>query len=277
MQAVAIVGVGLIGGSFALALRKAGFTGRILGVSSPETLRQAIGLGVIDEAASLEAAASQASLLYLAQPVSLIAETLGRLTACCRPGTLVTDAGSTKAAIMKAAEGLRNTQFLGGHPLAGKETRGVAAAEAGLFTGRTYAVTPRHPEELATPQAREFLTWLERIGAQIVVTDADTHDRSLAFTSHLPQLASTALAALLAREPQLLRILSGPGLLDTTRLALSSFDIWRDILLTNRESVAVALSSYIEMLQRIQSQLCREELEETFKAAERFARELRRN
>src|SRR5438270_3074666 len=144
MNTVAIFGVGLIGGSFALALRKAGFSGRILGVSSPETLRRALDLHVIDEGVAAEAAARSADLIYLAQPILRIIDSLPQLEAAARPGALITDAGSTKKTIVdRASEVISRCQFLGGHPMAGRERRGVEAAEADLFRGRPYVLTPR--------------------------------------------------------------------------------------------------------------------------------------
>jgi Prephenate dehydrogenase len=126
MQTVAIAGVGLIGGSFALALKQAGFHGRILGVSSPRTLDEAMRLGVIDEPATLEEAAARADLIYLAQPIRGILGTLTELGGRIRPGCLVTDAGSTKLQIVKhAVAHLPVSQFVGGHPMAGKESRGL--------------------------------------------------------------------------------------------------------------------------------------------------------
>src|SRR5437588_5108454 len=129
MQTVAIVGVGLIGGSFGLALKKAGFSGTIVGVSSEATLRVALDRGAIDEAAPLADAARGADLIYLAQPIGRILDTLHHLDTAVNSGTLITDAGSTKAAIVTAArKQIRRATFLGGHPMAGKEKRGVAAA-----------------------------------------------------------------------------------------------------------------------------------------------------
>lgn len=129
IHTVAIVGVGLIGGSFALALRKAGFAGEILGVSSPPAIQAGISVGAISRGVSLDEAAARADLIYLAQPVDRILETIEMLGALARPGSLITDGGSTKAVIVrKASEHIRNASFLGGHPMAGKEQRGVEAA-----------------------------------------------------------------------------------------------------------------------------------------------------
>ena len=136
METVAIVGVGLIGASFGLALRKAGFSGEILGVSSPSATDAAKQLGAISREASLEEAAARADLLYLSQTVDRILRTIADLGPLLRPGTLVTDAGSTKASIVRhAQECLPSGAFLGGHPMAGKETSGAAAADADLFQG----------------------------------------------------------------------------------------------------------------------------------------------
>ncbi len=202
METVAIFGVGLIGGSFALALRKAGFTGRIIGVnpgvSSDDTIRAAIALNVIEEALPAEEAAARADLLYLAQPIHTIINSLSGLNSWVKPDALITDAGSTKQAIVdRASQVISRAQFLGGHPMAGRERRGVEAAEADLFQGRPYVLTPRSPSELESPTAREFLGWIPRIGSFPVILKPDEHDRIVAFTSHLPQLASTALAATL--------------------------------------------------------------------------------
>lgn len=153
MNTVAIFGVGLIGGSFALALRSAGFRGRILGVSSPGTIRRALDLGVIDEGASAKAAAGAADLIYLAQPILRIIEILPEIDPWVNPEALVTDAGSTKGTIVERAGSISRCQFLGGHPMAGREKRGVESAEADLFRGRPYVLTPRSEAELETPKS----------------------------------------------------------------------------------------------------------------------------
>ena len=246
MRSVAIVGVGLIGGSFGLAIKAAGFDGEVIGVSAPATIEAALNKGAIDSGAGLAEAAARADLIYLALPVSRILSTLHSLNDLVRPDALVTDAGSTKHVIVETArKHLRRCAFLGGHPMAGKESRGVENAEADLFRGRPYVLTPANPGELEHPVARAFREWLKRIGAQEVVLGADEHDRRVAFSSHLPQLASTALASVLADR----EVLAGPGLIGSTRLALSAYEIWRDILATNAEPIADALTVYIQKLE----------------------------
>jgi prephenate dehydrogenase len=276
MDTVAIFGVGLIGGSFALAIRKAGFTGRIIGVSSDHTIRAALALGVIDGALPAQEAAAQADLLYLAQPIHRIIDSLADLDKWVKPAALITDAGSTKQAIVdRASQVISRAQFLGGHPMAGRERRGVEAAEADLFQGRPYVLTPRSPAELEGPAAREFLTWIPRIGSFPVMMNPAEHDRTVAFTSHLPQLASTALAATLDGRPEPQTGVYGPALVDSTRLALSSFEIWGDIFDTNRHQIGVALESYIAKLQEFREYLDGDAMRRQFDAAARLAAQVR--
>ncbi len=276
MNTVAIFGVGLIGGSFAMALRKAGFSGRIIGVSSPETIRRALELGVIDEGAPAREAAQAADLIYLAQPILRIVEILPELDPWVRPEALVTDAGSTKSTIVgRAGSTFSRCQFLGGHPMAGREKRGVEAAEADLFRGRPYVLTPRSEAELDSPATRDFVDWIKRIGAFTVILSPAEHDRIVSYTSHLPQLASTALAALLEGRAEPQSGVFGPALIDSTRLALSSFDIWGDILATNHEAIRTALRSYIGKLEEFSQELEPEAMREHFRRASKFATELR--
>jgi prephenate dehydrogenase len=264
---VAIVGVGLIGGSFALALRKAGFTGRIVGVSSPATIEKATAHGVIDEALPLREAVTRCDLVYLAQPIQQILETLGALGGYARKGSLITDAGSTKGLICeRAADAIQHARFVGGHPMAGKESRGVEEANADLFRGRPYVLTAREPQ---------LETWIEAIGARLVILDPSEHDRLVALISHLPQLLSTALAAVIADQPGATRV-AGPAASDLTRLALSPYDIWRDIFATNAVSIDAALTAFITKLEGLRVQLRSPEMERVFDKAAAAARDLRK-
>lgn len=279
MTTVAIVGTGLIGASFGLALRKAGFDGAILGVSSERAIADALSAGAIDRGASLAEAAAEADLVFLSQAIGRILDTIRHLDPLLRPGALVTDAGSTKNEIVDLArQFIRRGQFLGGHPMAGKEKRGAAAGDENLFHGRTWVLTPDEPAELETPAVQEFRGWLERIGARIVVIDSDEHDRAVAFTSHLAQIASTALASAVSDGVTDRRVLqvAGPGLSDMTRLALSSYDLWRDILATNHEHIDRALSRYIQKLEHMRENLRSRQLEEEFRQGADLAAHLRR-
>jgi prephenate dehydrogenase len=274
MKTVAIAGVGLIGASFGLALREAGFSGDLIGVSSAPAIEAGLRRGAITHAASLAEAAAEADLIYLAQPVDRILTTLAELVPYARPGTLITDAGSTKETIvLKAAENLPEGSFIGGHPLAGKESRGAEAAEAGLFRGRPYVLTPVTPE---SDRVRTFKWWLNQIGARVLEMQADEHDRTVALTSHLPQLLSTTLAVALARQDnQQLREIFGPGLLDMTRLAMSSPELWVPILRTNRSAVLSAIDMYRTVLTDLHNAYESDSLVELFKVGSAWATQLR--
>jgi prephenate dehydrogenase len=268
VNTVAIVGVGLIGGSFALALRATGFAGKIVGVSSAEAVRVAIERGMIDETLPLAEAAAIADLIYLARPIEGILSALDELDAHVRPGTLITDAGSTKAAICaRAAEKIHRARFVGGHPMAGKESRGAGEAEASLFRGRPYILT--------SPNA-ELEQIVASFGARIVIMPAEEHDRLVALTSHLPQLISTALAAAIGTEPEAPRV-AGPAAMDLTRLALSPYDIWRDIFATNAQNIDAALGVFIAKLEGLRDDLRSPRIEREFEDAAAVARALRKS
>jgi len=266
VNTVAIVGVGLIGGSFALALRASGFAGKIVGVSSPEAVRVALERRVIDQALPLAEAAALADLVYLARPIEGILSVLDELDQYVKPDTLITDAGSTKAAICaRAAEKIHRGQFVGGHPMAGKEARGAAEAEASLFRGRPY---------ILTSPCQELEQLVGSFGARVVILPAEEHDRLVALTSHLPQLISTALAASIGTEPEASRV-AGPAAMDLTRLALSPYEIWRDIFATNAPNIDAALGVFIAKLEGLRDELRSPRIEQKFENAAAAARRLR--
>jgi prephenate dehydrogenase len=279
MKHVVIVGTGLIGASFGLALRKAGYQGAITGVSSPRAAGDALAAGAIDRALPLAEAVPQGDLVFLSQTIGRILDTIRHIDPLLSTGALVTDAGSTKCEIVDLArQSISRAQFLGGHPMAGKETRGAGSADAELFRYRTWVLTPDEPAELTTSAATEFRGWLDRIGARVVTLDADEHDRVVSLTSHLAQLASTALAATVSDKlgaPPRDQV-SGPGLEDMTRLAQGSYEIWRDILATNSDHIDRALSQYIQKLEHLRENLRTRQLQEEFERAARFASAIRR-
>jgi prephenate dehydrogenase len=278
METVAIIGTGLIGASFGLALRQSGYRGAILGVSSVKAIEAAVARGAIDRGATLEEAAAQADLILLAQPIGRILDTIRRLNAHVRSSALVTDAGSTKCEIVDAGrQHLDRCQFLGGHPMAGKESRGAAAADGALFAGRTWVLTPDTPEELETPAARAFAALLAGFGARLVVMDADEHDRVVSLTSHLPQLVSTALASVVAERvgAEANLAVAGPGLTDSTRLALSAYELWRDIVATNAEHIDRALAAMAQEIEHMRENLKTRQLQEEFERGAQLARRVR--
>jgi prephenate dehydrogenase len=251
---VTVVGCGLVGASFALALKRAGACASVAGWDAdPCVLDEALRLGVIDEtdAAFKGGGVSQSDLVYLATPVGQIVEFLRACAPHVKPGAVVTDAGSTKVEVCRAARACaqKGWRFVGGHPVAGSHLRGPAHARADLFEGAPYVLTP--PEDGSDPTALDALAeTLSLLGARVRVTGAAEHDRALARLSHLPQLVSCALAATVSEgaDEVELSALAGPGYRDMTRLASSPWSIWRDILATNPKDVADALDSLIPKL-----------------------------
>ena len=278
IQTVAVIGVGLIGGSFALALRASGFSGRILGVSSDRTLDAALKREVIDAGLPIAEAVPQADLVYLSQPISGILDILPRVCELAKPSALVTDAGSTKGRIVERAGGYfnENPWFLGGHPMAGKEKRGVELADPDLFRKAAYVLTPAGGTLPEAAIIGEFVRWLGAIGSRVSVMPPEEHDRVVAWTSHLPQLLSTALAAAVSDslDKQGSGGLAGPALRDMTRLGESSFDIWRDILETNQTNVRHVLDAYIERMERLRQDAGGLLTEQEFEKARAFRKNL---
>jgi prephenate dehydrogenase len=278
MQTVAILGVGLIGGSFGLAMRNSGLGLRVLGVSSPKTIEKALEKGAIDAAVTMEQALAEADFVLLASPIQTILDTLPAVLRRARPDALVTDVGSTKRQIVECARANSGgALFIGGHPMAGKEARGVSSASDDLFVGRPWFLTPLEPDHLNDRRAVDFGLWLGLLGARPVVVDAAQHDKLVAASSHLPQFASVALASALEKHPAAKHITAtaGPGLKDSLRLAMSSADIWRDIVATNRDEILAALNSYSSALAEVREAVEQNRLDELFARANTFARAVR--
>jgi prephenate dehydrogenase len=272
-QRIAIVGLGLIGGSWGLALKENAYGGLRIGCDRPEILASALAAGAIDRAEEdLVAAVSHADLIILAAPVGAILKLIPRITSTLCPSVLVTDVGSTKVEICRRAQELFGdvTLFLGGHPLAGKERSGIENAEPRLFQNSRYAIVPHARGDLEEPRIKDFLRLVISIGARPLVTDALSHDRAVAYLSHLPQLLSTTLAGLLADQHSqgaLPLELAGAGLQDMTRLADSPYSVWRDICRTNLVNIQEALDSLIEKLQGLGQRLSSGSLETDFHRA----------
>jgi prephenate dehydrogenase len=281
-QRVAIVGLGLVGGSWGLALKARGFQGRRVGCDRADVLKQALEAGLVDDGVDdPKAAVRDADLVILATPVGTILDLLPQLRAAVKPRALVTDVGSTKRLICRRGAEVYDGEalFLGGHPLAGKERSGVGSADATLFDGTRYALTPHSPDHLADARVKAFTELVEKIGAKVFITDPSSHDRAVAFLSHLPQLVSTGLASLIAEqgaEDFLPVELAASGFRDVTRLAESPYNVWRDICLTNIENIQSALESLIEKLEDMKRHLSDRELEREFKQALKLREKLRK-
>jgi prephenate dehydrogenase len=274
-ERVAILGCGLIGGSFALGLKANGYSGEIIGWGRAETLEKAEQRGAIDRGTTeLSEAVAEADLVYLATPVALIMELLPPVARSVKAGALITDAGSTKARICRLAREAvpQGVLFLGGHPMAGKETRGIENADAALLAGSKYVVTPERAELMDAAPVKEFFAWVRRLGAEPMEMDAETHDWVAAMISHLPQLLSTALASAVWDETDddgLPVSLAGIGFRDMTRLAASPYEMWRDICLTNSDNIGRALERLEQKLERLRMHLRSKELAEEFAKAQR--------
>jgi prephenate dehydrogenase len=275
---VAIIGTGLIGGSFALALRKSFPDSVVVGWDKAHVLRTALERGAIHEGISdLTLAIAGTDLIYVALPVGQTIELLPEIARLASPGALVTDACSTKRMVCAlAAESFHEggAHFLGGHPMAGKEISGIAAAEANLFRGSKYALILASAKEKAAeegePRVAEFTALIKKMGAEPIWLEAEAHDRAAAVISHLPQLLSVALAGVVRSqtdESGLPVTLAGRGLRDALRLAGSPYSVWRDIILTNSDNLEHALDQMIQALEQIRSDLRTRALEEEFSAA----------
>ena len=257
---VVIVGVGLIGGSFALGLKAAGAVGTIVGLErSPEALARAKALGLIDEACtSPEQALRGADLVLLAAPVAQTGAILQSLLPWLEPQTVVTDAGSTKSDVVEAARavlGERIAQFVPGHPIAGRESNGPDAAIPGLYRGKKAVLMPL-PENAADSVDRVAQAW-RLCGAVIHRLSPREHDRVFAAVSHLPHLLAYALVDDIANKPHadLLFQYAASGFRDFTRIAGSSPEMWRDISLANRDALLGELDAYLAQLTLVRTRL----------------------
>jgi prephenate dehydrogenase len=255
IRQLAIVGVGLLGGSVAKAARLGGLARRIVGVGrDPERLRPAVDDGTLDAAViDLDAGVREADLVLLAAPVLAIEGLLERVWRAAPDGAVVTDVGSTKRNIVRAAERLAATRpfaFVGSHPLAGSEQAGYKVARPDLFRGATVVVTPT--ETTALPALKKTTEFWEALGARVTSLDPETHDRTVAAISHLPHLIACALVDGAVRvEPGALD-LAARGFRDTTRIAAGDPDMWTEIFLANRDALTAGVQAFRVALDELQ-------------------------
>jgi prephenate dehydrogenase len=310
IQRISILGTGLIGGSFALALRKYATDLHITGWDRPDVARTAQETKAFDEmlTGDLTPALRSADLIYVALPIGATIDLLPELARHAPRKALITDACSTKLRISHGAQelfaGADAPLFLPGHPMAGREHAGIAHADADLFQNAPYALIADHPDEIAPAafslskaaeidshatfdrgaELREdarvdaFLKLLKKIGARPIWLGAQQHDYAVGLASHLPQLVAVALASFLydrLDENGLPITVAGPGLRDTLRLAGSPYSTWRDIVLTNREVLGASLDLLARRIDDLRERLATRELEADFDAANELYKLLR--
>jgi prephenate dehydrogenase len=278
MKQITIIGTGLIGGSLALALKRHMPDMRIIGCDREPVMKQALKLGAIDDGSSIpEQAVRDSDLIALATPVGSIIDLIERVGPLAPAHSLITDVGSTKVEIMARAKDVFGgdvaQRFLPGHPMAGKENGGIEHADAELFGGAVWLVTPYPGQDLSGGTTGEYLHLLGKIGARVLPVDSVQHDRICGWVSHLPQMLSTALASTLVEEladDSEANAIGGRALREMTRIAQSPYSMWRDVALTNTKNIQAALLRLEQKLAHIRENLRTRGLEEEFERANQF-------
>lgn len=272
---IAIVGVGLIGGSLAAAFKRKQVDLELAGVSSPRNIAAALSAGLLDRGyprEELPEALKGADLVVLCTPIDTILQLLPQVAAHAEQNAVVTDVGSTKSRIVKRAAELfgNGPFFVGGHPMAGSEKRGIEAADPFLFENATWVLTPA--DGVRTKQTAALSDLLREVGAQVLLMDPNLHDEIAAAVSHLPQLLAVALMNFAGRRnqenPFYLRLAAG-GFRDMTRIASSPYEIWSDILKTNSKNIVNAIDGFIETLTNVRELVGADALQAEFELAAR--------
>ncbi|HEV3513258.1 MAG TPA: prephenate dehydrogenase [Candidatus Sulfotelmatobacter sp.] len=275
IRQITIIGTGLIGGSLALALRRKKFAGRIVGCDREGTLERAKMRGAIDHGTADPGDAVRGSqVVVLATPVLAIIDLIERVGPVLPAKALLTDVGSTKAAVVERAVKVfgknAGKRFLAGHPMAGKELSGVDYADAELFHNAVWFLSPLLGQNLNEGLLAEFAGWIDAIGARIAMLPAEQHDRLCAWISHVPQMMSTALAAALVEEfgPEApLLPAGGRALQEMTRISASPYSMWRDVAISNKKNLESALWKVEQRLAHIRENLATRALAEEFEQA----------
>jgi prephenate dehydrogenase len=281
IKQITIVGTGLIGGSLALALRKSGFAGTIVGCDKPGVLDTALERKIVDCCeADLERAVAGSDIVVLSSPVGTILSQFEAIAPTLPATTLITDTGSTKQKFVERARMVFGAEagrrVLPGHPMAGKEFSGVEHADADLFQGAVWLITPIDANRQYTALQEEYTALLTTIGARIVVLDPERHDIVCAWISHLPQMISTALTSVLREElgdDQTVSQIGGRALREMTRIGHSPYSMWRDIALTNSQNIENVMLRFEQQMMHLRESLKGPGLREMFESANKFGRE----
>lgn len=276
-ERIAVVGYGLIGGSFGLAVKALWPSALVIAVDRKDVIETAMRMGAADVGGDDLVLAAEAQLVVLAAPVCANIRVLGELADYVPGEAVVTDVGSTKRDTVSAARALpARLSFVGGHPLAGAAVGGLEAARADLFSGRPWLLTCDDPgPDQPAPALRALI---EAVGATVHVVTPDAHDALAAYISHLPQLVATALMHVVgshAGDEGL--AFAGRGLRDTTRLATSPPAVWRDIIATNQDHIGTAIDQLVGALLRMKADPNADDFARTFDSAARWKRALERN
>jgi len=260
MTTIAIVGVGLLGGSLAAAFKQQSGDYKVVGYNhNPGAVEEGIKRGFIDTAApSIEEAAAAADIIFICVPVGHIPEYAVRAAKSAKPGAIITDVGSTKRTIVEEVEPHvpGGVHFIGGHPMAGSEKTGVAAANPALFKNAHYLLTPTQKTDMAA--YKKLHSMLTSIGANVVAIEPEKHDRAVAVVSHLPHMLAAVLMNLASsetNETENILMLAAGGFKDTTRIAAGSPRMWIDICLDNREAILYAIDKMNGMLSSLREEI----------------------
>ena len=273
---ITIIGLGLIGGSIAQAIKKESSKCSITAVDQEAVVESALKNSMIDVGfpiSLLREGIMGADLILIATPISAILSMLPEIAEYAKPGVLVSDVGSTKSKICATAQRIfpDKKYFLGGHPMTGSERKGLSAADPFLFQNAIYVLT--EVRKIPKPSLTSFTNLLSSIGAQVVFLEPQTHDRIAAAVSHLPQLLSVALVNFVGNKNDknsfYLKMAAG-GFRDMTRIASSPFDVWRDICGTNSQEIEQAIDTFIDELSQLKLLLTKEDLEAQFTNAAKY-------
>ncbi len=279
-ESIAIIGVGMVGGSVGLALRELGFRGRIIGLDQRRVLDEALAIGAIDQAVGdLAEAVPRADLVVLATPVLETKKLLSTVLKTARPGTVVTDIAGTKAEICALAAETKDARgiFIGGHPLTGTSRRSIANARAELFSGAHYILSPT--EKTGDEPLESLKWWVRQLGGIPLVLKPAEHDRLMAAIQHLPLMLALALAdgtGDMAHAFPLLCKLAQGDVREMTRLSDASYETWEGILQTNRDEILKASAQFRKTLKNCEAQLKKGDMTASFQAAHAFRRQLLR-
>ncbi len=281
IRQITIVGTGLIGGSFGLALRQHGFNGAIVGCDKPAILQVAEQRGAIDRGeADLTLAAEGSDVIFFATPVGAILALFEKLAPSLSPDTLIADAGSTKQQFVERSRMVLGadaaSRVLPGHPMAGKEHGGIENADGRLFEGAAWLITPILPDQPLTQRQQEYLALLASIGPRLITIDPERHDLLCAWISHLPQMISTAFTSVLREElgdDEAIAQIGGRALREMTRIAHSPYSMWRDIAMTNSKNLEDVLQRFEQQLAHLRENLRGSGLRDLFESANRYGRE----